>query len=159
MELLFTYTEGQRILLQLISQRVSVKAGAIGAVVFGFVLILTVLWLSYRGKVNVLKTLTAKYNDLKKKCSEYQRMVSSLKHAGQQKDKKIKEQQITIGLFKKDIQEMSATIDECQEKMNTINSEFSRVSKENKQLREGIAGLRQEIKSYQKEKGKMQSKI
>ena len=85
MELLFTYTEVQRILLQLISQRVSVKAGAIGAVVFGFVLILTVLWLSYRGKINVLKALTAKYNDLGKRCSEYQRMVSSLNHAGQQK--------------------------------------------------------------------------
>ena len=135
MELLFTYTEVQRILLQLISQRVSVKAGAIGAVVFGFVLILTVLWLSYRGKINVLKALTAKYNDLGKRCSEYQRMVSSLNHAGQQKDKKIKEQQITIGLLKKDIQEMSASIDEYQEKMNTINSNFSRVSKDNSSLK------------------------
>ena len=72
MELLFAYTDLQRVLLHLINQMVSIKAGIIGGTVFCLVFIVTVLWLNYRGKAKALKALAAKYNELGKKCSDYQ---------------------------------------------------------------------------------------
>lgn len=80
MDLLFAYTDLQSILLHLINQRVSIRAGVIGGVVFCIVFIVTVLWLNYRGKAKALKTLTAKYNELGKKCSDYQELASGMKH-------------------------------------------------------------------------------
>lgn len=159
MELLFAYTDLQRVLLHLINQRVSIRAGVIGGVVFCIVFIVTVLWLNYRGKAKVLKTLTAKYNELGKKCSDYQELATGMKHGAYQKDRNIEEQRTTISSLKLKLQEKSAIIDECQEKVKTINKELARVTKENKQMDEATNGLRQDVESFQKDKVDMQSKI
>lgn len=89
MELLFAYTDLQRVLLHLINQMVSIKAGIIGGTVFCLVFIVTVLWLNYRGKAKALKALAAKYNELGKKCSDYQKIASGMKHDAYQKNRRI----------------------------------------------------------------------
>ena len=159
MELLFAYTDLQRVLLHLINQRVSIKAGIIGSTVFCLVFLVTVLWLNYRGKAKALKALTAKYNELGKKCSDYQKIASSIKHEAYQKDRNIEEQKTTIGSLKIKLQEKSAVIDECQGKVKAINKELIRTTERNKQLSEEINGLRQDVESFQKKKVDMQSKI
>ena len=159
MELLFAYTDLQRVLLHLINQRVSIKAGIIGGIVSCLVFIVTVLWLNYRGKAKALKTLAAKYNELGKKCSDYQKIASGMKHDAYQKNRNIEEQRTTISSLKIKLQEKSAIIDECQGKIKAINKELSRATEKNKQLNEEINGLRQDVESFQKEKVDMQSKI
>lgn len=159
MELLFAYTDLQRVLLHLINQRVSIKAGIIGGIVSCLVFIVTVLWLNYRGKAKALKTLAAKYNELGKKCSDYQKIASGMKHDAYQKNRNIEEQRTTISSLKIKLQEKSAIIDECQGKIKAINKELSRATEKNKQLNEEINGLRQDVESFQKEKVDIQSKI
>lgn len=159
MELLFAYTDLQRVLLHLINQRVSIKAGIIGGTVFCLVFIVTVLWLNYRGKAKALKALTAKYNELGKKCSDYQKIASSMKHDAYKKNRMIEEQRTTISSLNIKLQEKSAINDECQGKVKTINKELTRATERNKQLNEEINELRQDVESFQKEKVDMQSKI
>lgn len=159
MELLFAYTDLQRVLLHLINQRVSIKAGIIGGTVFCLVFLVTVLWLNYRGKAKALKALTAKYNELGKKCSDYQKIASSMKHDAYKKNRMIEEQRTTISSLNIKLQEKSAINDECQGKVKTINKELTRATERNKQLNEEINELRQDVESFQKEKVDMQSKI